>query len=119
MVRRILIVEDNSSIRKMLARKLKKTGWEIHWAKNGKEGMEEAWKVKPDLIVMDMHMPIMSGHDAVRNLRKGGYEGLITALTASATQVDIDQATECGCNYFLPKPIDKHFTDHLEKMMAA
>lgn len=115
---RVLLVEDNMDIQKMLNRKLGKQGWEVHFAVNGKEGVEKAWELKPDLILMDMHMPVMDGHEATRLLRKDGYEGKIAALTASVMNLEAETALKDGCDALIPKPIDKSFIAQIKEIVG-
>ena len=114
---KVLVVEDDRQIRRMLARKFKKTDWKIEFAENGKSGLERALEIKPDLVLMDMHMPIMDGHTAVSEMREYGYNGTIVAFTASAMRSDIDSAIESGCDYFIAKPVDKDFINQIEEIL--
>jgi len=116
---KILVVEDNDIIQKMLNRKLTKQDWEVFLCSNGKEGVEKAWEVEPDLILMDMHMPVMDGHEATRTLRAQGYKGKIAALTASVMHKDTNEAMQDGCDYFLQKPLSKDFIEDLKKILSA
>jgi CheY-like chemotaxis protein len=116
---RILIVDDDKKIQRMLHRRLKKAGYEIFFAENGAEGIEKHWEIKPDLTLMDMHMPVMDGYAAVRILREQGYKGIISALTASATRVDIPKAIQAGCNYFISKPIGTDFEDQIAGILTS
>jgi two-component system, cell cycle response regulator DivK len=114
---KILLVDDNEQIRKMLLRKFKKTDWEIIEAENGKLAVELAFEHQPDLILMDMHMPVMDGHEATRYLRKEGYLGKITALTASVMHSENQKALNDGCDFFLSKPINRDFLKNLREML--
>ena len=101
----------------MLLRKFKKTDWEIIEAENGKIAVELAFEHQPDLILMDMHMPVMDGHEATRYLRKEGYKGKITALSASVMQNENQRAIEDGCDFFISKPINRDFIATLSEML--
>lgn len=114
---KILLVDDNEDIRKMLRRKFKKTRWEIIEAVNGLEGVELAFQHQPDLILMDMHMPVLDGHEATSRLRDQGYTGKIAALTASVMRTQSHEALESGCDYFIAKPITKDFIDQIRKIL--
>ncbi len=114
---KILIVDDDEKIKRMLNRRLKKAGYEIHFAENGQAGVEKHWEVKPDLTLMDMHMPVMDGYTAVRTLRSQGYTGIIAALTASATTADVPKAMEAGCNFFITKPIGADFEAMIAELL--
>ncbi|MBU3917109.1 response regulator [bacterium] len=114
---KILLIEDNEQIRKMLNRKFRKTDWEIHEAENGQVGVEAAFKLQPDLILMDMHMPVMDGHEATRFLRANKYRGKIAALTASVMHSDNKEALKDGCDYFIQKPIAKDFLSQIKDIL--
>lgn len=114
---KILIVEDEEVIVIMLKRRLIRHGHEIHIAKSGKVGIAMALELQPDLILMDMLMPEMSGSKATHNLREQGYQGLIVALTASALSDDVNKALDAGCNYFMSKPISSDFEIQLENLI--
>lgn len=116
---KLLLVEDDSMIRKMLALRLRIKGHDVDEAENGKLGLEAALKGGYDLVLMDMHMPVMDGHEATRELRKMGYTGVITAVTASAMSEDAHTAIEAGCNYFIPKPIGEDFEDQIQSIIDA
>ncbi len=115
---KILVVDDNEDIQKMLKRKLLKQDWEVFISEDGKQAIEMAWQVKPDLILMDMHMPVMDGHEATRTLRAQGYQGKISALTASVMHKDTAEALQDGCDYFIAKPLGKDFITEIKKMLA-
>lgn len=116
---KILVVDDNLDIQKMLSRKLLKQGWEVFLCADGKEAIEKAWEIQPDLILMDMHMPVMDGHEATRTLRAQGYKGKIAALTASVMHKDTNEALQNGCDYFIPKPLNREFVQDIKKILDA
>jgi len=113
----ILLVDDDLIIRKMIGMRLKRRGHKIHTADNGFEGVIKAIELQPDLVLMDMHMPVMNGHDAVRMLRKRGYSGMIIAVTASAMPHEIDQASNSGCNQIISKPLTPEFEDQIQQVL--
>lgn len=115
----ILIVDDSQSIVKMLLRRLGKAGYELHVAENGLEGLKMAFNLKPDLILMDMNMPVMDGHEATRVLRFRGYKGLICALTASASQNSIEKMKKVGCDYCLSKPMEPDFEKSIKRILEG
>ena len=109
---KILVVDDNVDIQKMLKRKLLKQDWEVFSCENGAQAIEMAWEVKPDLILMDMHMPVMDGYAATTEIRKweeaqGRERTRGIALTANAMQEDEKASLDAGCDYHLTKPISK------------
>lgn len=114
---KILIVEDEDVIVRMLKRRLEKRGHELHIAENGQIGIEMVLEIQPDLVLMDILMPIMDGSQATQILREKGYQGLIVVLSASATAHQGPKALEAGCDYFLTKPIDSDFEEQIETMI--
>ena len=104
----LLLVEDNELNRDMQVRRLERKGFEVLIAMDGQEGVEVATAKLPDLILMDLNLPVMDGWEATRQL-KGAPEtrGIpIIALTAHATSGDRERAMEAGCDEFVTKPID-------------
>jgi two-component system, cell cycle response regulator DivK len=105
---KILIVEDNDMNLDMLSRRLLRKGFDIVSARDGKAGVETAKSEKPDLILMDMSLPIMDGWDATRTLKahESTAEIPVIALTAHAMDSDRTKALEAGCDDFYTKPIE-------------
>jgi CheY-like chemotaxis protein len=106
---RILIAEDHPDNREMLTRRLERRGYEVHVAENGAEAVEKAKAVAPDLILMDISMPVMSGIEATKALRQssGNVAGVkIVALTAHAMESARRECMEAGCDDFATKPVD-------------
>jgi len=118
-VKKILIIDDDSAITKMLVRRLKKAGYGICTAENGVKGIKVAYEFLPDIILMDMHMPVMDGYQTTQTLREKGWQGPIIALTASVMAVDASRAMEAGCDHFIPKPIDLEFEVKLKAILEA
>lgn len=104
----ILLVEDNEMNRDMLSRRLIKRGFEIEISVNGKEAVESAQKLSPDLILMDMSLPIMDGWEATRQIKANNALNKIPviALTAHAMSGDKQKALEAGCDDYETKPVD-------------
>ncbi|MEO7501475.1 MAG: response regulator [Gemmatimonadaceae bacterium] len=105
---RILLVEDNEMNRDMLSRRLQRRGYEVIIAVDGQEGLAMAQSESPDLILMDMSLPLIDGWEATRTL-KGAVETKdipVIALTAHAMSTDRDKALEAGCDDYDTKPID-------------
>ena len=115
---RILLVEDNEHNRDMLSRRLARKGHEVLIAVDGKEAVASALAEKPELILMDMSLPIMDGWEATRAIRaaEGASHVPIIALTAHAMEEDRKKALEAGCDDFGTKPVQ--FEDLLQKMDA-
>jgi CheY-like chemotaxis protein len=105
---KILIVEDNEVNRDMISRRLSKRGYEIVLAVDGDQGMSMARAEKPDLILMDMSLPIVDGWQAAKLLKSDPETRsiLIVALTAHAMAADRNRALEAGCDGYETKPID-------------
>ncbi|WP_219834461.1 response regulator [Paenibacillus sp. R14(2021)] len=104
----ILLVEDNEMNRDMLSRRLTRKGFVVMTAEDGKQGVEMAVKERPDLVLMDMSLPVLDGWGASR-LLKGTPETKeipIIALTAHAMTGDKEKAYDAGCDDFDTKPID-------------
>jgi two-component system, cell cycle response regulator DivK len=104
----ILIVEDNLPNRKLIEAVLRPRGYNLLIATNGIEAIELACREKPDLILMDLQMPIMSGYETTRRLKKIKSTACIpvVALTAHVLTEDRQQAMDCGCDGFIAKPIN-------------
>jgi two-component system cell cycle response regulator DivK len=106
--RKILVVEDNEDNRRILVYRLGKIGeFDIREATNGLEALAEVEKDPPDLIFMDLKMPVMDGWEATRRIRgmAGAGSVRIIALTAQAMAGDEEKALEIGCDDYLAKPV--------------
>jgi CheY-like chemotaxis protein len=104
----ILLVEDNALNRDMLSRRLIKRGYDIKIAINGEEGIRMAEELLPELILMDLSLPIIDGWEATRTLKSRTITKNIPiiALTAHAMSGDEAKAKAAGCNDYDTKPID-------------
>ncbi len=105
---KILLVEDNEMNRDMLSRRLERKGYEIAIACDGQAGIDMAESRMPDLILMDMSLPVLDGWEATRRLKANAATRHIPviALTAHAMSGDRGKALEAGCNDYDTKPID-------------
>ena len=105
---RILIVEDNEMNRDMLSRRLIKKGFSVEIAVDGQAGYDMAHESKPDLILLDMSLPIMDGWEVARRLKADDEtNGIpIIALTAHAMAGDREKSLEAGCDDYDTKPVD-------------
>lgn len=113
----ILLVEDSPDNQYLIQKMLSKTGAKIVTANDGDEGVKIALSHRYDIILMDIQMPIMDGHEAVRTLRGQGYSRPIVALTAHAMKEEREHAVLSGFSHFLTKPINrKHLIDLLEML---
>jgi two-component system, cell cycle response regulator DivK len=104
----ILIVEDNEMNRDMLSRRLARKGYDVLIAVDGEMGLDVARANAPDLILMDMSLPVMDGWEATRRMKADAVLERIPviALTAHAMANDRDKAFEAGCDDYDTKPID-------------
>ena len=105
---KILLVEDNEMNRDMLSRRLERRGYQVMLAVDGQAGVETARSQAPDLILMDMSLPVLDGWEATRLLKGAPATRHIpvVALTAHAMSSDRDRALEAGCDDYDTKPID-------------
>ncbi len=105
---KILLVEDNEMNRDMLSRRLNRNGFEVLIAVNGQEGVELATSAKPDLILMDMSLPVLDGWEATRQVKANPDTAKIPviALTAHAMVQDKEKALAAGCDEFDTKPVE-------------
>jgi CheY-like chemotaxis protein len=104
----ILIVEDNEMNRDMLSRRLERKGYQILIAVDGAMGIDVARAQMPDLILMDMSLPVVDGWEATRRIKADEHlkHIPIVALTAHAMANDRDKALEAGCDDYDTKPIE-------------
>ncbi len=103
----ILLVEDSPDNQFLIQKMLTKTGARITLANNGAEGVKFAQAHDYNVILMDIQMPVMDGHQAVQALRNNGYAGPVIALTAHAMKEERERAICSGFTYFLTKPIHR------------
>ena len=115
---RILLVEDNEMNRDMLSRRLRKRGHEVLLALDGLEGIEKATAEKPEIILLDMSLPVLDGWEAARRLKadEKTREIPVIALTAHAMAGDRQRCLDAGADDYDTKPID--FKGLLEKIDA-
>jgi CheY-like chemotaxis protein len=105
---RILVVEDDEMNRDSLTRLLRRRGYELLTARDGAEGMMVGQSEMPDLILMDMSLPVLDGWEATRRLKAAPETQAIPiiALTAHAMAADRDKALAAGCDDYDSKPIE-------------
>jgi CheY-like chemotaxis protein len=115
---KILLVEDNEMNRDMLSRRLARKGYEVVIAVDGGQGVEMAKSATPDLILMDMSLPVLDGWEATRRIKADPATQPIPviALTAHAMAGDREKALEAGCEDYDTKPIELNRL--MEKMEA-
>lgn len=116
---KLLLVEDHEELWDFLSRRLKRRGFEVLLAHDGQEGVDRARTERPDVILLDMNLPVMDGWTVARTLRDGAdTAGIpIIALTAHAMSGDRAKAIEAGCDDYHPKPVD--FDKLLQQIDAA
>jgi two-component system cell cycle response regulator DivK len=105
---RILLVEDNDMNRDMLSRRLVRNGYEVFLAMDGQQGIDMALSKRPDLILMDMSLPVIDGWEATRRIKANDATRRIPviALTAHAMAGDREKAMEVGCDDYDTKPVE-------------
>lgn len=105
---KILLIEDNEMNRDMLSRRLERRGYEVVIAVDGEQGCRMAQAEQPDLILMDMSLPVMDGWEATRRLKSAAETQMIPiiALTAHAMAGDREKALAVGCDDYDTKPIE-------------
>jgi len=113
---KILLVEDNEMNWDMLSRRLRRRGYEVVVATDGRQGVDLAVSETPDLILMDMSLPVLDGWEATREIKQTtGIQSIpIIALTSHAMKGDREKALTAGCDDYDVKPID--FPRLLEKI---
>ena len=119
---KILLVEDNEMNRDMLSRRLMRRGYEVVMAEDGGAGVEMATSESPDLILMDMSLPVIDGWEATRQIKAAPETGAIPiiALTAHAMASDRAQALEAGCDDYDTKPVEiKRLLEKIENLVGS
>jgi CheY-like chemotaxis protein len=117
-VTRVLLVEDNELNRDMLSRRLMRRGFEVLMAVDGAEGIRMTQEQHPDIVLLDMSLPVIDGLEAARQLKRdpATHDIPLLALTAHALKEDRERAFAAGCDDFDTKPVD--LPRLLEKMDA-
>lgn len=105
---RLLLVEDHEEIWDFLSRRLKRRGYEVTVAVDGQAGLDKARAERPDLVLLDMNLPVMDGWTVAQQLRDDAATSdmPIIALTAHAMAGDREKALGAGCSDYHPKPVD-------------
>jgi two-component system cell cycle response regulator DivK len=119
---KILLVEDNELNRDMLSRRLARKGYDVLIATDGAEGVTLAATEMPDLILMDMSLPVLDGWEATRQIKEAAETRSIPviALTAHAMANDREKATKAGCDDYDTKPIDlPRLLEKIERLLRA
>jgi len=119
---KILLVEDNEMNRDMLSRRLERKGYTVVCALDGQEGVAKAHSEKPDLILMDMSLPVLNGWQATQQLKADEQTKAIPviALTAHAMAEDEKKAREAGCDDYDTKPVElDRLLGKIQKLLAG
>ncbi len=118
---RILLVEDNEDNRDMLSRRLVRKGYEVALAVDGGEGVAQALALRPDLILMDMSLPVLDGWEATRQIKAAPQTSgtPVIALTAHAMSGDREKAVAAGCDDYDTKPVElPRLLEKIEALLA-
>ena len=107
-MKKVLIVEDNEMNSDMLSRRLERRGFEVAIAVDGQQGIDMAQTTTPDIILMDMSLPVMDGWEATRKLKAETQtkDIPVIGLSAHAMSSDFDKAQEAGCDDYDTKPVE-------------
>ena len=119
---KLLLVEDSEQIWDFLSRRLQRRGHEVVLAHNGEQGLECARAAQPELILLDMNLPVMDGWSAARALKANPETRAmpIIALTAHAMAGDREKTLQAGCDDFHPKPIDfAKLLEQIDTLLAS
>jgi two-component system, cell cycle response regulator DivK len=105
---KVLLVEDNEMNRDMLSRRLTRRGFQVVCAVDGQQGVDLTRSEKPDIILMDMSLPVMDGWEATRRIKSDGatHNVPVIALTSHAMSGDREKAIEAGCDDYDTKPVE-------------
>ncbi len=118
---KILLVEDDEMNHDMLSRRLARNGYDVAVAEDGQRGVDMARSESPDLILMDMSLPIIDGWEATRRIKgSAGTGGIqIIALTAHAMASDREKAMEAGCDDYDTKPVElARLLEKIERLLG-
>jgi CheY-like chemotaxis protein len=119
---KILLVEDNEMNRDMLSRRLTRRGFEVIFAVNGQEGVDLAASERPDIILMDMSLPVLDGWEATRRVKADDTTSRvpIIGLTAHAMSGDREKAIAAGCDDYDTKPVEiERLIGKIERLLGA
>jgi two-component system cell cycle response regulator DivK len=122
MKKKILIIEDNEQNLYLATFILEKYGYEVFAARDGQEGIDVAASVRPDLILLDIQLPVMDGYAVARQLRTNAELSQIpiVAVTSYAMTGDREKTIEAGCNGYIEKPINPDtFLQQVEKHLVV
>jgi two-component system cell cycle response regulator DivK len=118
---KVLLVEDNEMNRDMLSRRLTRRGFHVISAADGRQGVDLARSEKPDIILMDMSLPVLDGWEATRRVKSDDVTRNVPVigLTAHAMSGDREKALEAGCDEYDTKPVElDRLIDMIEKLLG-
>jgi two-component system, cell cycle response regulator DivK len=119
---RVLLVEDNEMNRDMLSRRLTRRGFEVIFAVDGQQGVDLARAERPDIILMDMSLPVLDGWEATRRVKADSATRSVPVigLTAHAMSGDREKAMEAGCDDYDTKPVElDRLIGKIERLLGA
>lgn len=119
---KVLYVEDAAVIRDTIARLLELKGYEVAYAKNGQEGVEKAQNWNPDIVLMDLRMPVMDGYKAINEIKLNRKTSHIPVFVISAwsSKKERDKAKRAGADDFFVKPPDlNRLTEAIDKVVRS
>ena len=119
---KVLVVEDNEMNRDMLSRRLTRRGFQVIFAVDGQQGVDLALSDRPDIILMDMSLPIIDGWEATRRVKSDdATRGVpVIGLTAHAMAGDREKAIEAGCDDYDTKPVElERLIGKMERLLGA
>ena len=118
----LLLVEDHEELWDFLSRRLKRRGFEVTVATDGQQGLDKARELHPDIMLLDMNLPVVDGWTVARTLRADAATASIPiiALTAHAMSGDRQKALDAGCSDYHPKPVDfAQLLTQIDALLAA
>jgi len=119
---KVLVVEDNEMNRDMLSRRLTRRGFQVIFAVDGQQGVDLARSERPDIILMDMSLPVMDGWEATRRVKSDDATSSVPVigLTAHAMAGDREKAIEAGCDDYDTKPVElERLIGKMERLLSA
>ena len=119
---KVLVVEDNEMNRDMLSRRLTRRGFQVIFAVDGQQGVDLARSERPDIILMDMSLPVIDGWEATRRVKSdNATRGVpVIGLTAHAMAGDREKAIEAGCDDYDTKPVElERLIGKMERLLGA
>ncbi|MCW9035686.1 MAG: response regulator [Rhodospirillales bacterium] len=114
---KFLVVDDEETVLGVIKQRLIAVGHEVDTAIDGDVALVRALETQPDVLLLDMNMPNISGYETAKELRAKGFSNPIIAVTANSQVNDIQQSFASGCNYLIPKPIDENFEDRIAAIL--